>query len=664
MKRRKALQLGMATVLGGLAASRAEAAEAAAEDIQEFGPAMLSVAIAGFTAYGNAAYLSTRNQAPAKQITYDLGARKPTHCIAYPSPRSAGAHAMTMSTDGKWTFSATHVPGELFRWDHATAQMSVIHRSLGNLPYSMTTAPDGMVFIGMYNPDDPENPDDPGGQVWQYHPLSGALTSLGSVTPVTGSQYARWIAADLAHVYVATTKNGVLVRRARSGGSWTVIHRISGGPSTGYNGLAIGGGKVFATTGDTVFRMNLDGTGLQAIAGGKGPGTPYFDKASGSLFVTGSTGGIYELPSEGSSLLSRGTAPLGTQHKGLTRLATGHLAGCTAVGKVWDLDPATGKYDEVDIAQTMPAAVGPEHVQSIAASGTGVLWVGGHGGIMMHNLASGGSKRFAVQGEAKAMGVSGDWLVAAMYPTTTIHGINRITGDQVDFATIGHSQYRPMDLEVEPGTGRVFIATKPNSGTMNGALTVLDPATPGSIRVVTPVLDQQAITSVDLDEGRCFVAGDIAGGAEQPDPETDLRAQVAVLDSATLRTISTFTPDAEGKSLHSIAHLNGVVYGVFSNPAGRWFAWDLATSRKIAGGVLPGWGEVVRQAGYVFAAVYADGGTSSAIYRLGPGLSTAKLRYSELGEGWYTAPQLAFRGTGLSAWTLKGTNIAQADLTV
>lgn len=657
MKRRTALQLGAAsaaTVLGGRTAQRAEAA-----GIQEFGPAMLSVALAGFTAYGNAAYLSTRNQIPAKQITHDLGARVSTHCIAYPSTKAAGAFGMSLSTDGKWTFSATHAPGELFRWDHTTARMTVISTSLGNLPYAMTTAPDGMVFIGMYNPDPAV-----GGVVWQYHPLSGALTSLGSVTPATGSRYARWIGADLGFVYVATTQNGVLVRRARAGGSWAEIHRLPGAPPTGYNGLAAGAGKVFAMAGDTVYRMNPDGTGLQAIAGGKGNANPYVDKASGSLFLTGSTGGIYELPSGGTGLLSRGSAPLGTQHRGLTRLASGRLAGCTADGKVWDMNPAAGDYVEVDLAQTMPDAVGPEQVQSIAASGTSVLWVGGHGGIMMHNLGTGASRRYSAQGEAKAMGISGDWLVAAMYPSTRIDGINRTTGSQVGFGTIGNSQYRPMDLEVEPATGRVFIATKPNAGAMNGALTVLDPAAPGSIQVVAPVLDQQAITSVDLDAGRAFVAGDVAGGLDSAPAGTTRRAQVAVLDPATLQTISTFTPDPAGKSLHSISHLNGVVYGVFRDPIGLWFAWDLATSRKIAGGTLPGWGEVVRQDGYVFAAVYTNGATSSAIHRLGPGLSTPVLRYAELGEGWYTAPQLAFRGTGLSAWTLKGTNIAQVDLSV
>lgn len=649
IRRRTALQLGLAsaaTVLGGRTAASA--------GIQEFGPAILSVAIAGFTSYGNAAYLSTRNQIPAKQITHDLGARVSTHCVAYPSTTAAGGFGMSLSTDGKWTFSATHVPGELFRWDHAAARWTVISRSLGNLPYTMTTAPDGMVFVGMYNPGSP------GGEVWQYHPLNGSLTSLGSVTPVTGSRYARWIAADLGYVYVATTMDGVLVRRSRAGGGWAVLHRVPGGPPTGYNGLAVGAGKLFALAGDTVFRMNLDGTGPESIGGGKGNSNPYFDKNTGSLFVTGSTGGIYELAGGGTSLVSRGSAPAGTEHRGLTRLASGRLAGCTAAGRVWDLDPGTGDYVEVDLAQTVPAALGPEQVQSIAASGSSVLWVGGHGGIMMNNLGTGTSRRYSVQGEAKAMGVSGDWLVAAMYPSTRIDGIHRTTGAQTTFATIGQSQYRPMDLEVEPSTGRVFVATKPNAATADGALSVIDPAVPGSIQVVRP-LDRQAITSVDLDGGRLFVAGDVAGGAASAPPDTTLRAQVAVIDPATLQTISTFTPDPAGKSLHSIAHLDGVVYGVFRDPVGSWFGWDLATARKIAGGVLPGWGEVVRQAGHVFAAVYADNATSSAIYQLG---SSAVLRYGDLGEGWYTAPQLAFRGTGLSAWTLKGTNIAQVDLSV
>ena len=88
MKRRRALQLGMATVLGGLAASRAEAAETAAEDVQEFGPAMLSVAIAGFTAYGTAAYLSTRNRyRPSRSLTISaLGSRLTASPIRRRSP--------------------------------------------------------------------------------------------------------------------------------------------------------------------------------------------------------------------------------------------------------------------------------------------------------------------------------------------------------------------------------------------------------------------------------------------------------------------------------------------------------------------------------------------------------------------------------------------------
>lgn len=673
LQRRRILQIGAASLAVAAVGNSATPTAQAATPIV-YGEASLSCELSGFGVHGSIGYLTTRGLSPVRHIRYDFAARQVTNVSFYPANGSTGtaadgAYGVGPSPDGSVVHSVTYPNGDLYRWSASTSFTRVAN-NLGSLPFAMDVAADGKVYVGIYDPHD-------GALVLEYNPSTGALTSLGPAVPAATSLYARWLAVSDTHVYVATTRDGVLVRKARNGGSWSEIHRIpkpGGVTVTGYNGVALSASKVFALNGLDVLRMNLDGSGVEAITAPAMPNRLCHDPSTDALYVTDIDGAIHRLSDGSSSLeyLARTTSTV--RHAGIGLASSGLLVGCTGDGLVWDLDLASGDYAERDLAQLAPQAAGGDLVHSICAStSSGVAWVGGRNAITMHNVSIDTTIRYPISGEAKAVGVCGNDLVAAIYPSTEIHAIDRTTGDQRTLARILNGQYRPMDLEVDDATGRVFIATKPNLGVPDGALAVIKPAVANSLQVLTGLLPGQAIVSVDIDAGKIFIAGDRSAGAESV-PDGAPGAQIRVLDLATLQTIQTFTPLGEATALMSIAHLDGLVYGVYKVPSGYWFAWDLAQGKRVAGSskdangnwvrMLPGYGEVVRQGGHVFAAVIAESNSDVHLYRLGPNRTTAVLRNQDLGRSWYTYPQLGFIGSSMTAWTLYNRKLAKVNLSV
>lgn len=674
LRRRRVLQLGAASLAAtAVGSSTPWTAHAATPTVYD--EASLSCELSGFGVHGSTGYLTSRGLSPVRHLRYDFATRQVTNLSYLPvtganGKQNDGAYCLHPSPDGSVVYSAPWSGSDLYRWSTSTQAFTRVATNLGNLPYAMDVAPDGKVYVGIYDPS-------LGALVREYDPGTGAVTSLGQAVPAATSLYARWLTVDASHVYVATTRDGVLVRRPRSGGAWTELHRLpkpDGVTVTGYNGVALSASKVFALTGRTVLRMNLDGTGLETLTAPASLDRLVHDPATGALYVADVDRAIHRL-SDGSTTfvkLAQSTSTL--RHAGIGLADQGRLVGCTEDGIVWDLVLATGAYQERNLAELAPQAAGGELVHSLCAStSAGVAWVGGRNAVTMHNVSTGASVRYPVRGEAKAVGVCGNDLVAAIYPSTELHAIDRTTGAQRTLARIQNDQYRPMDLEVDDATGRVFIATKPNKGVADGALAVIKPAAANSLQVLKGVLPGQAVVSVDLDAGKIFLAGDRSAGDESVPPGA-AGAQITVLDLATLAVEQTFTPLGEGTALMSIAHLDGLVYGVYKVPSGYWFAWDLAQGKRVAGSskdangnwvrMLPGYGEVVRHGGHVFAAVIAESAADVHLYRLGPGLTNATLRNQDLGRSWYTYPHLGFIGSSMTAWTLVDRKLAKVDLTV
>jgi sugar lactone lactonase YvrE len=673
LRRRRVLQLGAASVAAAAVGSTAvPTAQAATPTVYD--DASLSCELSGFGVHGSIGYLTSRGLSPVRHLRYDFATRQVTNLSYYPltganGKQNDGAYGVHPSPDGSVVYSAPWSGSDLYRWSTSTQAFTRVATNLGNLPYTLDVAPDGKVYVGIYDPA-------AGAVVREYDPGTGTVTSLGQAVPTATSLYARWLAVDATHVYVATTRDGVLVRKARSGGGWVELHRIPKPPGvtvTGYNGVALSAAKVFVLTGRDVLRMNHDGTGLEAITAPAQIDRLCYDPATAALYIADIDRAIHRLSDGSTSFVKLAQSTSSLRHAGIGLADPGRLVGCTEDGIVWDLVLATGVYQERNLAELAPQAAGGELVHSLCASASSsVAWVGGRNAVTMHNVSTGATVRYPVVGEAKAVGVCGNDLVAAIYPSTELHAIDRATGAQRTLARIQNGQYRPMDLEVDDATGRVFIATKPNKGFPDGALSVIKPAVADSLQVLDGLLPGQAIVSVDLDAGKIFIAGDRSAG-EEAVPDGAPGAQIRVLDLATLQPLQTFTPLGEGTALMSIAHLDGLVYGVYKVPSGYWFAWDLAQGKRVAGSskdadgnwvrMLPGYGEVVRHGGHVFAAVIAEAAADVHLYRLGPGLTNAVLRNENLGRSWYTYPQLGFIGSSMTAWTLSNRKLAKVDLT-
>lgn len=123
----------------------------------------------------------------------------------------------------------------------------------------------------------------------------------------------------------------------------------------------------------------------------------------------------------------------------------------------------------------------------------------------------------------------------------------------------------------------------------------------------------------------------------------------------------TVEPLAGERSIQSVAVKDGILYGVLKRTSGGWCTYDLATKTVVRGtNQLSGYGLLYADR----TRVYCETNFGGNLYRLGPGLTEAKLLVNKLGDGWYTVPQLTpVRGQRYSVWGLADRDLVHLPLT-
>lgn len=639
LNRRNFIQLTAATAVGGTVLGQLPAAAEAPRRTGQFGPASLSAAIVGMAVDGTTAYFVTRGQTPPKVVTYDTTSRVVTEVV--PLDRGDGGWACTVSS-GK-VYIGTYSYGDVVEYDPATATARTIGRigPNGTIVFAATTAPDGIVYFGTY----------PRGEVWSLDPTSGTLTNLGRAFP--GSQYARLLAADENYVYAGTIPAHI-VRIDRSTGEKVDIMPAGTPLDSGLGALAAGGGRVYAASAFGVHDIARDGSGYVAVpADGEYLVDSLTITPDGGLLALGRlTGSI--LRREGDRLVKVVQGWSGDEGRGVALLPNGTVFAGYGSGALSFLPPGGNTVEQDDLVND-PRAAGPELLQSMCAAPDGSVYVGGHFAITVHEPARGVRRRYPVAGEAKDIVAWRDRMISALYPSSEVIELDPRTGQIRSFGRIGNNQQRPWDVVHHERSGLVLIASAPRYGSLQGGLTLLDPAT-GQMEVRLDILPNQALNAIALDGDLAYIAGDTWGG--NGTPPTEPTSQVAVFDINRREVVDRFAPLPGQPSIQHIEVFDGVLYVSYKRTSGTWIAYDLATRTVLRSGKLSGYGEIVAHHGRVYAA--ANFGDN--IYEVGPGLESAKLLYTGIGTNWYTVPRVEPVPGARQAWTAVDRDLALIDL--
>ncbi|MCG5214439.1 PQQ-binding-like beta-propeller repeat protein [Streptosporangium soli] len=617
--------------------------DCAAPRVQRFGEASVTGAIVGAAVHEGRGYVVTRGIKPPVLAEIDLATRKVVRSVRLPDGPAAGAAEggwATVVSGGK-VYVGTYPVPDLYRFDPATGEVEHL-RSFGReggFIWSLAASPDGTIYAGTY----------PDGKVWEYVPETGAVRGMGPFVP--GERYVRAIGADDDNVYAGLLDKGKLLAIDRADGT---ARELATG-STGFGAIADHGDRVLGTSGAVLVDIRKDGTDKRTVSLDSGSLDGLVVAADGTVYASARPdGAIYRYRTGDDTLTRVGDPPSpGDETRRMVLNGDGTLLGFSGSGGMWTMDLSTGESEFTDLIDA-GIPTGAERPQSLLLDPGKAVYVAGHYAIEVRDLRSGEKRRIRVSGEPKVMVRRGGKIYAAIYPSGEIIELDRRTDAIRSLGFLGHGQQRPWDLEYDPRTDKLLVASAPLGPKLKGALTLVDPDT-GAMDTYLDVIPDQSLMTLSLDEPRgiVYLGGDVLGGGGVPPVGT--AASVAAFDLQTRKVLWRTDPVPGYRTFQDLKVHDGLLYGVYKRNA-SWFVMDLATRAVLRKGPLTGYGELHVHRGNVFAATFFGGGN---IHRLGPGLDEPQLIATGLGDDWYTNPQLAFEPGSWWAWGLVGRDLAR-----
>ncbi|PZG13317.1 hypothetical protein C1J01_30330 [Nonomuraea aridisoli] len=620
------------------------AATCDAPAVERFGSASVTGAIVGATVHDGHAYVVTRGLKPPVLAEIDLATRKVVRSVTLPDGPATGEPegAWATAVSGGKIYAGTYPVPDLYRFDPATGQVEHV-RSFGRnggYIWSLAAAPDGTLYAGTY----------PDGRVWEYVPATGAVRDFGVLAP--GERYARAVAADADFVYAGLLDKAKLVRISRADGT---VRELASGP-TGFGFVAEHGDRVLATSGATLIDIRKDGTGERRVSLAEGTLDVLTTAADGTVYATSRPDGAVHRLGQGETGFTKIAEPPspGDETRRVQLLDEHTLLGFAGSGGMWWLDLRTGTSELADLIDAgLPA--GAERPQSMLLVPNRAVYVGGHFSMEVRDLRTGDKRRFRMPGEPKDLVRRGEKIYAAIYPSGQIVSVDLRTDEVRGLGYLGHGQQRPWDIEYDPVTDKLVVASAPLGANLEGALSVVDPDT-GEIDVHKGVIPGQSLMSLSVDPegGVVYLGGDVLGGGGTPPVATS--ASVAAFDLTRREVLWQVDPIPGHRTFQDVKAHDGLLYGVYKRDSGTWIALDLATREVVRRGKLSGYGELTTHRGRVFTSVFFGGGNA---YELG---TEAKLLATGLGDEWYTNPQLHFEPGSWKAWALAGRDLARITL--
>ncbi|MFI6483185.1 hypothetical protein ACIBH1_35005 [Nonomuraea sp. NPDC050663] len=436
--------------------------------------------------------------------------------------------------------------------------------------WAVSVAPDHSVYVGSYNATAGAM-----GRLFRYLPGQDKVVELG--IPIATETFVWTVAATADAVYGGTSPGGKLFRHDPATGITTDL----GNPVPGeqfVRDLAVGpDGKLYAGMGASSMKIAVVGT----------TGTTVIDPP-----VQGS-GYAYDLDVVGHHLLVRfgrsdGTNPMGVydlerrawkdvvddvdsltvgggrhgrhayffQHEELVRydLVSGRitklgftdygggaartlgwvgdtLIGTGSTGRIWHYNRTTGKGRLLDGTLTGQ----PVSIRSLGNGPDGRVYGGGFftGGLAAYDPATGESQFWPNVGQSEGITTHKGKLYLGVYPGARIYEFEN--GAPKLLANLSEQeQDRPFAM-VSAGDWLAF-GTVPKSGTLGGALSLLDPAT-GTLRVRRGIIPGQSVIGLAYRDGIVYGATSAFGGISTPQGQGTLFAYDIAADALKWQTV-------------------------------------------------------------------------------------------------------------------------------
>ncbi|MFC4120424.1 PQQ-binding-like beta-propeller repeat protein [Nonomuraea zeae] len=427
-----------------------------------------------------------------------------------PLPLALGSWAVTVAPDhsvyvGSYNATAGAM-GRLYRYTPATDQVSELGIPIATETFVWTVAasPDGSSVYGGTSPT---------GKLFRYDTSSGTTTDLGS--PVPGDQFVRDLAVDsggtvYAAVGAASMKIAVL---APDGARKQVIAPPIEGSGYAYD-VDVAGRYLLArfvtSTGANpmgvydldqgVWKDVVEDVDNLTVGGGRHGHDLYLFQNDELAKYDLKTGKIQKL---GFTEYGEGAArPLGW---------LGHtLVGTSSTGRIWHYDRKTGKGRLLDAALTGQ----PVSIRSLGTGPDGRVYAGGFftGGLAAYDPATGESQYWQNVGQSEGIVTHKGKLYLGVYPGARIYEFDGTAPKQL--LSLGdQEQDRPFAM-VSAGDWLAF-GTVPKSGTVGGALGLLDPAT-GRTVIRRNIIPGHSIIGLAYRDGVVYGATSAFGGTSTP----------------------------------------------------------------------------------------------------------------------------------------------------
>ncbi|WP_407565700.1 hypothetical protein [Streptomyces sp. 184] len=523
-------------------------------------------------------------------------------------------------------------------------------RALGS--WAVSVAPDHTVYVGSYGGDEHK------GRLFRYDPADDSVTELG--VPVATETFVWTVAATGDHVYGGTSPGGRLFRHDPGTGETRDLGAPV--PGQGYiRDLAVGrDGTVYAGMGPSSMQVAVlspDGDVRRVIEPPlDATGWSYdVDVVGRHLLVRYETSaaektlGVYDLKrrtwlhltEDVESLTVGGGARGSSVHLvqdgelvrldlrsgkvtglGMTEFGEGAvrplgwrgdtLVGTSSTGGMWHYDSRTGTGRLLDDSLTGL----PVSIRSMAEGPDGRLYAGGFftGGLVAYEPATGATQFWPRVGQSEGMVTHNGKLYLGVYPGARIYEFD---GDEPKLLLNLHEQEQDRPFTLVSAGDWLAFGTVPKSGTVGGALGLIDPAT-GESRVRRNIVPGHSVVGVAHRDGVVYGATSAFGGVGTPQ---DTVAKVFAYDIAADKVLWESAPVPGDLALGEIAFDDrGRLWGLTPDAV---FEMDPATGETLrtAKHQTYPWEtatQVWHDTNLLFHAGYLWGKTQGKAYRIDP----------------------------------------------
>ncbi|WP_165974619.1 SMP-30/gluconolactonase/LRE family protein [Nonomuraea deserti] len=486
-----------------------------------------------------------------------------------PLPLALGSWAVTVAPDhsvyvGSYNATAGAM-GRLFRYDPDSDQVSELGIPIATETFVWTVAasPDGSSVYGGTSPT---------GRLFRYDTADGTTTDLGS--PVPGEQFVRDLAVGPdGTVYAGVGAESMKVAVLAPGGT---VERVIEPPVEGAGyayDVAVTGPYLlvrFVTSAganpmgvydlrENAWKDVVEDVDNLTVGGGRLGHDLY-------LFQGGELA-RYDLKTEKITQLGL------TDHGGGAARTLGWLGhtlvGTSSTGRIWHFDRETGQGRLLDGTLTGQ----PVSIRSLGAGPDGHVYAGGFftGGLAAYDPATGETRNWPDVGQSEGIVTHKGKLYLGVYPGARIYEFDG-SAPRLLLDLGAQEQDRPFAM-ISAGDWLAF-GTVPKSGTLGGALGLLDPAT-GRTVIKRNIIPGHSVIGLAYRDGVVYGATSGFGGTSTPQGEGVAFAYDIATDSLKWRTV----PVPGDLALGSIAFDDaGRLWGLTPDAL---FELDPATGRTV-----------------------------------------------------------------------------------